>query len=920
MSLESRKKNRAFYLIAFLLPAAVLELVYITFEVFPFGNGSILVLDLNAQYIYYYEYLRDVVWHGQSMIYNWSRTLGGENFGIFAYYTASPFMLVFILLPKTLITEALLLTALLKTGCAALSFAWYIKKKYGDGGFRIIIFSTFYALMAYMVVHQMDPMWLDAVIALPILMYALEQMIKKGSYKLYTIVLAVTFISNFYIGYMVAIFITIYFFYAYFTACEFGPGNAKRFWKRFFQFGFFSVLAAMMAAVVLIPTYFSLTLGKTEFSDPSFKLKSKFLLFDMLPKLLFGAYDTCRPEGLPTLYMGTMALIMLPLYYANSRISVRKKCLSAVVILIMVMSMNMSTVDLVWHGLQAPNWLNYRYSFMLCGFALILCAESFLKPDGYTPGSVARVTGIWVLILFLLEKFGVEYIDVKITIWGSLALFVGYFCFIAADCKKRLKGGFMVALAALMCVELYLNGICTVVSVDDDVVYSNRVGYRTFVDQTYPAAVRLEALDTGFYRTEKTYTRTVNDPMAFRFKGISHSSSTLNKDAIAYVHKLGYCASSHWSRYLTPVLTNDSLLGIKYIFEKSEINYGMELLFEENGIYVYENPAALPVFYPAAEGYFTFEYDDSNPFEYQNAMLSAMLGYDEAVEFYKPLEEPEMEPENVETRGYGLGYTKYYPEDSASNCQLQFYVKGAGDNPIYAAFPSDYPRKVNIWIDKEWYNTYQDGSAGEIIPLGSCGEDETVSLIMTIVSNEVFLKDKLFYYLDLELFRSEMAKVQAKVGEIRNEDRDRRLTAEVTMSAGERLYTSIPYERGWNATVDGKKVGTYKNELGLLTVDIPEGTHTLSLCFWPDYYTAAILISLSALVIFAVIIILGRYCRRTGYRIPTIGELLRDRDGDTADGILENIQNEGAAQPAEMPAEPEPPEEEKKEDGHDGDQ
>ncbi len=902
LTLDQKRKNRKFYLTVFFFPVAILELVYLTFEVFPFGNNSLLVLDLNAQYIYYYEYLRDVVWHGQSFIYNWSRTLGGENFGLFAYYTASPFMLIFILMPKVLITEALLLTALLKTGCAALTFAWYIKKKYGDGGPRIVVFSTFYALMAYMVIHQMDPMWLDAVIALPLLMYGLEQMVKNGRYKLYTVVLTATFISNFYIGYMVAIFVTVYFFYAYFTTCEFGPGCAKDFAKRFFQFGFFSVLSALMACIVLLPTYFSLTLGKTEFSDPSFKLNSKFDLFDMLPKFLFGAYDTCRPEGLPTLYMGTMALIMLPLFYANKRISVRKKALSAVVLLVLTLSMTMSTVDLVWHGFQAPNWLNYRYSFMLCGFALVLCAESFLKPDGYTPGSVAGVTGIWVLLIFLLEKFGVDYIDVRITVWGSLGLFVFYFAFIAADCKRRLKGGFMIALAFLIGVELYLNGLITVTSVDKDVVYSNRVGYRTFVDTTYPAAVRLEKMDDGFYRTEKTYTRCVNDPMAFRFKGISHSSSTLNRDAIAYVQSLGYCANSHWTKYIAPVLTTDSLIGIKYIFQKTEVNYGMDLLFKEGDIYVYQNPAALPVFYPVAEEYFTFEYEGDNPFEKENARLSAMLGYDEVVEFYKPLSKPECLPENIESRRYGEGYTKYYPEDNGLNCQLQFFVPGAGENPIYAAFPSAYPRKVNIWINKEWYNTYQDGSAGDIIPLGSAAEGETVSLIMTIVSNEVFLKDQLFYYLDLDLFRSELANVAERVSEIENTKRDRQLSATVTLSAGERMYASIPYEQGWNVTVDGKKVETYKNEFGLLGFDIPEGTHELTLRFWPGYYTVSIIISLTALALFIAIVLIDRYCRKTGYRIPSLRELLGEKKENTDQVLEASVTDGGEAKKVENDA------------------
>ena len=73
--------------------------------------------------------------------------------------------------------------------------------------------------------------------------------------------------------------------------------------------------------------------------------------------------------------------------------------------------------------------------------------------------------------------------------------------------------------------------------------------YRDFVDQSLPAAEWLKEYDDGFYRSEKTYMRCVNDPFAFGMKGISHSSSTLNRDGINYIKKLGYPVGAHWTEY-----------------------------------------------------------------------------------------------------------------------------------------------------------------------------------------------------------------------------------------------------------------------------------------------------------------------------------------------------------------------------------
>ena len=481
-ALRKKRDRRLFYLVLFFLPAVVLELVYLTFKVFPFGDDSLLVLDLNAQYIYYYEAFRDAILGHGSLMYNWSRALGGEFFGIFAYYTASPFMLVYVLFPKGYITEALLTTALLKTSCASLAFGHFLYTTRGGQKVKILIYCCMYSLMSYFVMHQMNPMWLDALIALPLIMLGVDRLVRQGKFVLYTLALTYAFLANFYIGYMVAIFTALYFFYSFFTNEE-APrsGLAKLFLKRGLQFTGFSILAALMSCIVLIPTYFSLSLGKLDFSHPSYELTQKFKLVEVLPKLLFGAYDTCRPEGLPTLFTGTLTLLSLPLFYANRRISVRKKIMSTILCAVLFLSMNMSTVDLFWHGMQNPNWLNYRYSFLLCAFFLIMSYEAFSNVDGgYSPGAVGISLLANLALIFYVDTMELEWLDTRITIWGSIALAVIYFSLLAFDAHRRGRSNrvCMAVMLGFVCAELYLNAFININLIDADVVYSSRVWTR----------------------------------------------------------------------------------------------------------------------------------------------------------------------------------------------------------------------------------------------------------------------------------------------------------------------------------------------------------------------------------------------------------------------------------------------------------
>ncbi|MBQ7599732.1 MAG: YfhO family protein, partial [Clostridia bacterium] len=70
----------------FAVPFFAMFVIYAGLGVWPFGKESVLVLDLNAQYVYYLEKLRGILLDGESVIYSFNRNLGGEFLGIFAYY------------------------------------------------------------------------------------------------------------------------------------------------------------------------------------------------------------------------------------------------------------------------------------------------------------------------------------------------------------------------------------------------------------------------------------------------------------------------------------------------------------------------------------------------------------------------------------------------------------------------------------------------------------------------------------------------------------------------------------------------------------------------------------------------------------------------------------------------------------------
>ena len=114
------------YVIAFFIPFTLMYITYALFEVHPYGNNSVLVLDLNGQYVYYFEELRDALWGNGSVLYSWSRNLSGEFLGTIGYYLASPFTIIVMLLPRSMILGSLELMQLCKVGAASVTFCYFL--------------------------------------------------------------------------------------------------------------------------------------------------------------------------------------------------------------------------------------------------------------------------------------------------------------------------------------------------------------------------------------------------------------------------------------------------------------------------------------------------------------------------------------------------------------------------------------------------------------------------------------------------------------------------------------------------------------------------------------------------------------------------------------------------------------------------
>lgn len=870
LKLKNRlSQNEYGYLIyAFILPLMIMWLIYIAMEVYPFGTNSVLVLDLNGQYVYFFAELREKILEGGSMLYTWSRTLGGEFMGIYAYYLSSPFSYLVALFPKDHITEALLCIILLKTGSMGLTMGIYlhnISKKINK--LYIVIFASMYALSAYAVVQAHNTMWIDNLIMLPLVALGIEQLIKKHKCILFMSALSISLLTSFYIGYMTCIFVAAYFFYYYFAHNENDENNfyleSNHFWKSFARIAVSSATAIAIAAVILLPAYYSLQFGKTTFSDPKFTFTQRFDFLDLFTKLFPGSYDTVRPEGLPFLYCGTLAVILLPVYFAAKNVKAREKMCGIALISFFLISFNISAIDMVWHGFQKPNWLNYRYSFMLVFIFVVFAFKALSEIEKIDFKFIATVSGALFIILMAIQKQDYEYIDDFKCIWLSIACVTIYTILLHVINKGYLKETISAILCVAVSLELFVAGLFNTMALDADVVISRRTSYNNFMNKLQPIVDYVKNYDQSeFYRMEKTIHRKTNDPMMLDFMGISNSTSTLNASVIKLLHRFGYSSKSHWTKYLGGTNVSDSLLGIKYVITDASTElYSCNKIYtdEETGYVAWENPNALSLAFGVNDAVLDigFEEQDS-PFLLMNETFTAMTGAETPVELFKKIDVESSSLDNVDI-SFVTEHRKYAKSSSNKTARMTYILNVPANVETFLCFPTDYPREADLSVNGESFGTVLGNETDRIISLGKYDEEQQVVVALTLKDDPLYIMTgyNFFYYLDNDVYEEYIPLIGDSQLNVTSFS-DTLIKGNINVSSGDTtLFTSIPYDEGWTVTIDGEKAELLKTYDSLLAVPITEGEHEVVFRYMPECFVLGLTISVCGIVVFAGAVVLS---------------------------------------------------------------
>lgn len=845
-------KNKA-YILSFVIPALVLLEAYVLFGMYPFGIRCVLGLDLNAQYVSYFDYMKDVFAGKESLLYCWSGTLSGEFFGTFAYYLTSPFNFIIWMFPRENITEGVFAMLCVKSAAVGLSTAFFLRHHRRFSEFTTVLFSVSFALSGFFVAHTLNPMWLDGLVALPIVLMGVEMICERRSFLPYLISLVYIFIANFYIGYMIGIFSALYFLYRL-LICSKGD-----YFNKILTYGLSSLSAIMLCCPIFLPMLKALGNGKLA-DDPDYSFKENFNITDIFIKLFPATYDTERPEGLPFLYCGTLTLIFAVIWFSMKNVPLKRRIGGGCLLGILVLSMYIKPIDMLWHGGRVPVWMPFRYAFIAAFLLVIFGAEAFESLKSVRMKQLAMAFFLLLAVLLLCDHYEstTERFNTSLVIVIPLIV-LACISTVAAWLMNTNKRAASIVLCVVIGAELTFNAYDSFRKMHKDIYYSERANYVDNIPPLRDVMNELYEYDDSFYRTEKTFHRTVNDTMAVRMYGVSHSTSTYNSKVISMLTSLGFGSRDHYTRYDGATMFTDDLLGVKYVLSKkpSLVPYTDTVPITNGlGAQVYANTDNFGLSFLADQNCKSVLLSSDMPFDNQETLASGLAGYD--VKFYHSIDDVEFSSQNI-TIGSTTDNHISYKKQGNSDATVSYNVTMPHKGKAYMFFPTEYERNCSLYINNEYIRKYFNNEDHCIVYLGDYNKGDSFEVKLKLLEDAMYIKKAQFVYFDEDEYNSFVQTIQMKNPDTITE-RTGKMSVKISFhSNGENtLFTSIPFEEGWAAKIDGKSIQINSAvSKTLMCFDVPDGDHVITLSFFPAGLKQGLIFAVIGVVVLAALIFLN---------------------------------------------------------------
>lgn len=802
-----------------LVPMLILLAAFAIAGIYPFGSSFLLCEQNSDWYARLSQYHAALSGTG-GMMYSFADGLGGDFFGTLTEGFGNPFWLITVLYPKSALVGAVPLAMMIQSAAAGLFAYCLLERLCGEQRFVAVSFSVAYAGGSVIMLGFFAPQFTGAAVFLPLVGAGVLSLCKHGSILLLFFSSIFFLVSAGQLWTCLLIFTAVFFVWGLMLFGKAGE-NSNRAALLIVCTGL--VFAA--AAVMIIPP---LVMSADKGSISAAVSEVDHASFGAIISSLFPG--TFISEGAaPLIYCSSITLLLIPLYFFNSELRIGERQTSGFFLLFILISMAVPSFSWLWLFASEPTEVIIGYSAVFGIMAVSMAARSLSQSTG---GSVRLVLLSWLIISVVLAisiilQWGKAPIEHLIFVAAALTLFAALTLVVLSG--RSVTIGFCMILLLCVCCECVLGGVFALKRADEKVnlvtVEQNTAEYNKgiWIDGTI-ASSENSGNASPFFRIRGAGSNNYNSAGSGE---ISTPQAESLADVLGIHEGIGY----------TPF--TDALFGVKYIVTSGESEYTYPLVGTDGTNSIYMNPAAMTIGMLSQPEINNITALSSNPFEAQNEVAAAIAGAKRQL-FNNAAVAGQV--------GIGASFNETLNGTEITRYEPQAYIR------YTVIAPSDGMMYMYIGCDERAEEIAMAGgrtfpvTLGSINQIGYFNRGDLVDITVTMTAERIALEGVYFASLDTllcsaalsELSANQLLYVAAEDGHVRGT---------VYSTGGQVLLTSIPYQSGWKAAVDGVNVPVNKAFGALISIPVTVGAHGVELWYEPPYFTASAVISLIALAL-----------------------------------------------------------------------
>lgn len=350
--------------------------------------------------------------------------------------------------------------------------------------------------------------------------------------------------------------------------------------------------------------------------------------------------------------------------------------------------------------------------------------------------------------------------------------------------------------------------------------------------------------ENNFYRVEKVEWRTKNDGAWNSFPSISSFSSVGNDRLSKFYKYLGMESSTNAYGSYGQTPFTDMLFGVKYLISSKRMTddrtlYEPDASDEEN-VFFYKAKFALPIGF-VRNSYWENQwfYNSTDSFESLNSLADAIS---------ENTAEPSWEDNSNDL------FIRV-PTDGLAASEVSLLIPESG---YYYAYSSKTgPKEIRV-THTGFSRKFTNLNRGYIMDLCYCEEGEVVvfSNALSDSSSSILIS---LYRLNTDRLKAIYEDLSREVLDTTGSFTDTYIAGTVTVSdENSSLYTTIPYEEGWEVYVDGEKTNPDTLLDSYIVVPLTKGTHKIEFKFHVPYFALGLILTITATLIFLLILFYPR--------------------------------------------------------------